>query len=67
MGAQMTYLSFATLDDRALSDVNKLETALGVILLAYEKLPEPASLTPAQLQQIQKMEQSMGVRLVAYT
>jgi hypothetical protein len=62
----MTVLGFAHLDEPVLHDVRDLEKKHGIVLLAYEKPPEPADLTQDQLIQIQQLERTMGCRLIAY-
>ncbi len=62
----MTVLGFAHLQEPALQDVRDLEEKHGIVLLAYEKPPEPADLTQDQLIKIQELEQTMGCRLIAY-
>ena len=62
----MVCLGFAKLNNRQLSEIKKVEDKLGIILVGYEKPPEPASLNPNQLKQLRMLEKEMGVRLVAY-
>jgi hypothetical protein len=57
----------AKLTESQLSDVRKLEAKWkGIILLAYEKPLELASLSNEQLKKLQKLEQELGVNLLAY-
>ena len=57
----------AELTESQLSDIRKLEAKWeGIILLAYEKPPELASLSSEQLKKLQKLEQELGVNLLAY-
>lgn len=64
----MTMANFhpAQLDDATLANVQKLESELGVTLVAIEPDPAPARLSEDQLQRIQALEQQTGKVLVAY-
>lgn len=57
----------AKLTESQLSDIRKLEAKWkGVVVLAYEKAPEPANLSTEQLRRLQELEKELGVVLVAY-
>ena len=57
----------AQLDQAALENVQQLETELGVVLVAIEPDPQPASLSDEQLHRIRTLEQQTGKVLVAYS
>ncbi|HOT95480.1 MAG TPA: hypothetical protein PK089_09890 [Methanoregulaceae archaeon] len=56
----------ARLDDTAIDEIQELEERLGVILVAYEKVPPFKKLTDAELARIRAMERETGAILVAY-
>ena len=58
----------AQLDQPTLADLQKLETELGVTLVAMESdsSPVPAQLSESQLQRIQALEDKTGKVLLAY-
>ena len=58
----------AQLDQPMLADLQKLETELGVTLVAMESdsSPVPAQLSETQLQRIQALEDKSGKVLLAY-
>jgi hypothetical protein len=57
----------AKLTESQLNDIRKLEAKWkGVVILAYEKAPEPANLSKQQLRRLQELEKELGVVLVAY-
>jgi hypothetical protein len=62
----MAALGFAHLEEPILEDLRRLEKKHDIILLAYEKPPEFASLTHEQILQLEALERKMGFRLVAY-
>jgi hypothetical protein len=62
----MVVLGFAHLDGPALENIQELEKKHALILLAYEKPPEPAPLTQDQILQVQQLERKMHCRLIAY-
>jgi len=57
----------AKLTASQLNDIRKLEAKWkGVVVLAYEKVPEPAALSEEQLRRLQALEKELGVVLIAY-
>ena len=57
----------AKLTASQLKDIRKLEAKWkGVVVLAYEKAPEPANLSTEQLSRIMELEKELDVVLVAY-
>ncbi len=56
----------ADLDQRELTEVEKLEDNLGVWVVAVEPKSRFASLTNDQLHQLQEKEKEMGIILLAY-
>jgi hypothetical protein len=62
----MVTLGFAHLEHPALQGLQDLEKRHGIILLAYEKPPEPADLTQDQILQVQQLERKLSCRLIAY-
>ncbi len=62
----MVSLAFAHLEHPMVKEVQSLENKYGVILLAYEKPPEPADLTQDQIIEVQRFERKLGCRLIAY-
>ena len=65
-GIDMVALGFAHPDEQALEEMRKLEEKHEIILIAYEKPPEPAELNHEQMLQLQALEKKTGYRLVAY-
>ncbi|MGB8779169.1 MAG: hypothetical protein WCD81_00785 [Candidatus Bathyarchaeia archaeon] len=66
MGIRGMY-RLAKLTATQLNDIRKLEAKWkGVVVLAYEKAPEPANLSEEQLRRLQKLEKELGVVLIAY-
>ena len=57
----------AELDESTLHAVQQLESDLGVVLVAVEPDPKPASLERAQLAKVQALEQHTGKVLLAYS
>lgn len=57
----------AQLDQAVLKNVQQLENELGVVLVAIEPDPQPASLSEAQLHRIRTLEQQTGKVLLAYS
>jgi hypothetical protein len=57
----------AQLDNATLHNLQQLESELGVVLVAIEPDPAPATLTEQQLQRIQELERQTGKVLLAYT
>jgi hypothetical protein len=56
----------ARLDDRQLDELRRLEERLGIVLVAYERLPRYRQLSPQELDRLQSMEREAGSVLVAY-
>jgi hypothetical protein len=57
----------AKLTDDQLQEIRKFEKRWNnVMLLAYEKSAEPATLSPEQLDKIRSLEKELGVVIVAY-
>jgi len=56
----------AQLDQALLKNVQQLESELGVVLVAIEPDPQPATLSDDQLQRIRSLEQQTGKVLLAY-
>lgn len=56
----------AELDPKSLEQLQQLESKLGVVLVALEHNPEPATLDSNQLELVKALEQKMGKVLVAY-
>ena len=56
----------ANLDQTALENVQQLESELGVVLVAIEPDPQPATLNDDQLERIRTLEQQTGKTLLAY-
>ncbi len=56
----------ANLDDGQLNRVKQLEQRLGTIVVAVDKPPEFADLTPQQLDELKKTEAELGRVLLAY-
>lgn len=56
----------AEIDDAKVEEIRNLESELGKTVVAVESEPEPASMTPAQLDRLKQAEEGMGVVLVAY-
>lgn len=54
------------LDEKSVSEVQKLEKEIGTTLLAYPERPLPAQVTKEQLEKIKDLEKRLCVRLVAY-
>jgi hypothetical protein len=57
----------AELDQADLKNVQQLESELGVVLVAIEPDPQPASLSNEQLHRIRTLEQQTGKVLLAYS
>lgn len=56
----------AEIDDAKLKQIRNLESELGKTVIAVESEPEPAAMTPAQLDMLKQAEENLGVVLVAY-
>ena len=56
----------ANLDKQSLRSIKAAEEKLGVILVALEPDPAPATLTDQQLQELKQLEEKTGKILVAY-
>jgi len=56
----------AEIDDAKLKEIQALESELGKAVVAVESEPEPATMTPAQLDRLKQAEKDLGVVLVAY-
>lgn len=56
----------ADIDDTKLKAIKGLESELGKTVVAVETPPEPAAMTPAQLDRLRQAEEDLGVVLVAY-
>lgn len=57
----------AKLDPESISEMQKLEHEMGVILLAWYQQPaELAKLNDAQIEQLQKLEKSLNTHIIAY-
>lgn len=57
----------AQLDREVLQNVQQLESELGVVLVAIEPDPQPATLSDEQLHRIRSLEQQTGKVLLAYS
>lgn len=56
----------AKLDDSKVNEIQSLESELGKTVVAVEPYPEPADMSPQQLDKLKKAEENLGVVLVAY-
>jgi len=55
----------AKLPSETVQKIEKVEKDLGVVLVAYEKMPKFSTLKGADLDKIQALEKQLGVKLVA--
>ncbi len=55
----------AKLTSEEVQRIMGIEKALGVVLVAYERLPTFSTLSEADLKKIQSLERQIGVKLVA--
>ena len=53
-------------DEKGLSEIQKLEQELGNTLIAYYTPPQPANLSDDKLAKIRELEKKLCVRLIAY-
>ncbi|MDH7593150.1 MAG: hypothetical protein QHG99_02200 [Methanomicrobiales archaeon] len=56
----------AKLSEDQLGEIRKMEKKMGIILIAYEKIPSYKKLAPDALKKIQSLEKDTGSILVAY-
>lgn len=58
--------NYSAINESTLQEINTMEKALGVKLLAFSCFdPEIANLSEEQLQQLKALEDKIGARLVA--
>jgi hypothetical protein len=62
----MDHYHVANLDQNVEQQLHDLERELGVVVVALERDPAPAQLSPEQLVRLKAAEQAMGKVLVAY-
>ena len=58
---------YAKIDAKTLDKIKILEKEIGVILLAYEKLPTYAKIPDSDVVKLKEVERSMGVTLLAFS
>lgn len=56
----------AKVSKEQLNEIQALEKRLGLVLVAYEKIPVYKKLSPGELSRIQALEKEAGAILVAY-
>jgi len=56
----------AKISDKQLAEIHALERKLGVILVAYDRIPAYKKLSSQELSRIQSLEKESGAILVAY-
>lgn len=56
----------AKLDDSKVNELQNLESELGKTVVAVEPHPQPATMSPDQLDKLKRAEENLGVVLVAY-
>lgn len=56
----------AKLDDSKVNEIQALESELGKTVVAVEPYPQPATMSPQQLDKLKQAEENLGVVLVAF-
>ncbi|MAW07735.1 MAG: hypothetical protein CME61_05575 [Halobacteriovoraceae bacterium] len=61
-------IKFAKVDNKKIEKIKKLESKLGVCLVAYElsDAPDYQNLSDEEIKEIQKIEKELGVTILAY-